>query len=96
MVSADISIFPDIRVKSLDWFVSNFSNSEAPEEVSWGRPSRGSRGNRTDRSKPPPKPGYFEIANVEDALEELIAGGGQFIKRVLGFHGNQNDDNNLI
>jgi len=66
MISEDISIFPDIRVKKLDWFVSNYSNSIDASQVSWGRGQKG--GNRStsrDRNQPKPKKGYFEIANVE-------------------------------
>jgi hypothetical protein len=63
MISNDVSIFPDIRVKKIDWFVSNYSDSENPKDVTWGKPKKVSR--NKDRSKPKPKQGYFEIAKVE-------------------------------
>ena len=63
MISRDISIFPDIRVKKIDWFVSNYSDTESFKDVSWDKPVKRSR--NTDRSKPKPKKGYFEIARVE-------------------------------
>jgi len=66
MISEDISIFPDIRVKRFDWFVSNVSNAVDAGDVSWGQSSKNrSRSTNRDRSKPPPKKGFFEIARVE-------------------------------
>jgi hypothetical protein len=64
MISQDISIFPDIRVKKIDWFVSNISDSTSPESVNWGKASNRNRA-KTDRDKPKPKKGYFEIAYVD-------------------------------
>jgi hypothetical protein len=63
MISNDISIFPDIRVKKVDWFVSNYSDSVNPNDVDWGKSRNTSR--NTDPSKPKPRKGYFEIAQVE-------------------------------
>jgi hypothetical protein len=63
LISDDVSIFPDIRVKKVDWFVSDYSESKNSKDVSWGKPRKVSR-NR-DPSKPMPKQGYFEIAQVE-------------------------------
>jgi hypothetical protein len=67
MVSNDISIFSDIRVKKLDWFVSNVSNSKEAGDVTWGKPKvkRKRRVDKKDRNAPKPKKGYFEIVNVE-------------------------------
>jgi len=62
-IADDVSIFPDIRVKKFDWFVSNFSNSAGSSDVSWGKAKAVSR--NVDRSRPKPKKGYFEIALVE-------------------------------
>jgi len=63
MISNDISIFPDIRVKKLDWFVSDYSDSQSPNDVDWSKPRKVSRSK--DPGKPKPKQGYFEIARVE-------------------------------
>ena len=63
LISNDVSIFPDIRVKKVDWFVSNYSDSEGFKDVVWGKPKKISR--KADRSKPKPVKGYFEIAQVE-------------------------------
>jgi len=63
LISNDVSIFPDIRVKNIDWFVSNYSASESAKDVNWDKAPRPSR--NVDRNKPQPKQGYFEIANVE-------------------------------
>ena len=66
MISNDVSIFPDIRVSKYDWFVSNYSDTEDPAEVSWGRAKKSrSRSSNRDRNAPKPKKGYFEIATVE-------------------------------
>jgi hypothetical protein len=67
MVSNDISIFSDIRVKKLDWFVSNVSNSMKTDDVVWGKAKvkRQRKSAKQDRNAPKPKKGYFEIVNVE-------------------------------
>jgi hypothetical protein len=63
LIGDDISIFPDIRVKKIDWFVSDYSNSRSARDVIWGKRRKAAR--NFDRSKPKPKSGYFEIARVE-------------------------------
>jgi hypothetical protein len=67
MISNDISIFSDIRVKRIDWFVSNVSDSEGADEVVWGKAQlrRQKKTAKKDPNAPKPKKGYFEIANVE-------------------------------
>ncbi len=63
LIAEDISIFPDIRVKKIDWFVSDYSASVSTKEVTWGMPRQPAR--NVDISKPQPIMGYFEIAQVE-------------------------------
>ena len=63
LISRDVSIFPDIRVKKIDWFVSNYSDSIEAKDVAWGKKKKRSR--NTDKNKPKPKQGYFEVAQVE-------------------------------
>ena len=63
LISRDVSIFPDIRVKKIDWFVSNYSDSIEAKDVVWGKKKKSSR--NTDKNKPKPKQGYFEVAQVE-------------------------------
>ncbi|HEY5739645.1 MAG TPA: hypothetical protein VIW27_07955 [Gammaproteobacteria bacterium] len=66
MISEDISIFPDIRVRRLDWFVSNSSAAVDAGDVSWGRSGQtGNRSSSRDRNKPAAKTGYFEIVRLE-------------------------------
>jgi len=66
LISNDISIFPDIRIKKLDWYVSNYSHSTSPRDVNWIKPKRPPRNTRNlDKNAPKPKNGYFEIAEVE-------------------------------
>jgi hypothetical protein len=63
LISQDISIFPDIRVKKIEWFVSNYSDSESEKDVDWASPKPRSR--KVEKGKPRPQKGYFEIAQVE-------------------------------
>jgi len=67
MVSNDISIFSDIRVKKLDWFVSNISDTKEASEVVWGKAKkrRKRKTEKRDPNVPKPKKGFFEIVNVE-------------------------------
>jgi len=65
LISSDVSIFPDIRVKKIDWFVSNYSDSVTLEDVNWGRAKKRKRTGGKDKNRPKPKKGYFEIAHVE-------------------------------
>ena len=68
MVSRDVSLFSDIRVKRMEWFVSNISDTEAANNVSWGKSKRK---RKIDRKKsnatnqPKAKKGLFEIALIE-------------------------------
>lgn len=65
LISRDMSIFSDIRVKKIDWFVSNYSNSLEPTDVVWGK-ARPRKNTKDDKSKlPKPKKGFFEIATIE-------------------------------
>ncbi len=65
LISNDVSIFPDIRIKKVNWFVSNYSNSTGTNDVNWDKPKRPSRKKNQDKNAPKPKKGYFEIAQVE-------------------------------
>jgi len=67
MISSDVSIFSDIRVKNIDWFLANYSDIESASDVEWGKPKKRRRvsGQNTDRNAPKPKKGFFEIARVE-------------------------------
>jgi len=68
LVSDDLSLFSDIRVKSFEWFQSNVSNTEKAEGVNWGAAKISRSNSRTDnknRKIQAPVKGFFEIANVE-------------------------------
>ena len=67
MISADISIFSDIRVKNVEWFVANYSDNKNYADVQWDKPKRRSKKkvDKTGKKAPKPKKGYFEIALVE-------------------------------
>ncbi len=74
LVSQYISLFPDLRVNKIDWFVTNFSGNETAQDVNWDRPNTKRRTNdRTSDYRP--KQGFFEVV-VLDA--ELINFDGDF------------------
>ena len=62
LVSQDISIFSDLRVKKMDWFVSNYADTKEANAVVWGKKSRPVK---AENSKIPHTNGLFEIAVVE-------------------------------
>ena len=61
LISQDVSLFSDIRIKKIDWFTSNMSDSERAAEVNWAKPNR----KRPKPGEKPAKQGYFEVAIVE-------------------------------
>ena len=69
LISSDVSIFSDIRVKKIDWFLANYSDVEAAKDVTWGKPAKRKRKKGSAREKnkdlPKPKKGFFEVALVE-------------------------------
>jgi hypothetical protein len=70
LISNDISLFSDIRVKNINWFVTNYSGTENYEDVQWDKPKK-RRKRKVDKTgkkapkAPKAKKGYFEIALVE-------------------------------
>jgi len=73
VISQDISLFSDIRVTRMEWFLSNLSDSEEASEVNWsGKKSRGrNKKKKTDRKKQKSVKGFFEVANVEAEFLEF-------------------------
>jgi hypothetical protein len=63
LVSQDISIFSDLRVKKMDWFVSNYADTKNSDAVNWGKQT--GRQNRKADAKIPHTKGFFEISVVE-------------------------------
>lgn len=61
-VSQDVSIFSNLRVKKMDWFVSNYADTKDAGAVNWGKQSRQIK---AEKSKIPHTKGLFEIAVVE-------------------------------
>jgi len=74
IVSQDVSLFPDIRIKNFVWFTSKDPNAESVTEVSWGKVKR-SKKKKKKREKPVRKKSsvnsYFEIAVVEGEFLEF-------------------------
>jgi hypothetical protein len=46
----------------MDWFLADYSDTEDPKEVTWGKPRKRKP---VDRNKPKPQKGFFEVAVVE-------------------------------
>jgi hypothetical protein len=68
LISNDISLFSDIRVKKFSWFVTNYSDSKKYTDVQWGKTKKRRKKRRVDKTAknaPKAKKGYFEIALVE-------------------------------
>lgn len=63
LVSQDISIFSDLRVKKMDWFVSNYADTESASAVNWGKQTN--RQTNKINAKIPHTRGFYEIAVVE-------------------------------
>ena len=58
LISQDVSLFSDIRIKEIEWFTSNLSDAESTKDVVWGAPKR----KKPKPGQKPAKKGYFEIA----------------------------------
>ncbi len=71
LISQDVSLFSDIRIKNIDWFTSNMSDSENAVQVNWAKPNR----KRPKPGEKPAKQGYFEVAVVEG---EFLNFGGNY------------------
>ncbi len=63
VVSQDISIFSDIRVKQIDWFVSIYADTKDAGAVTWD--NQANRKSKVSNSEIPHTKGLFEIAVVE-------------------------------
>ena len=70
LISQDVSLFSDIRIKKIDWFTSNISDSDSADDVGWGTSNRKGRRKKKSTQNKPGKKGYFEIATIE----------GEFVK----------------
>jgi len=72
LISQDVSLFSDIRIKKIEWFISNMSDAESVGEVSWGKAKRKKiKKKKKSSQKKPAKKGYFEIAVVEGEFLEF-------------------------
>lgn len=61
-VSQQLSLFDDLRIKQLEWFIADNDQRASPQEVSWQTQKKRSR--RRDRNAPPVRKnykGYYEI-----------------------------------
>ena len=62
LISQDVSLFSDIRIKEIEWFTSNLSDAESAKEVSW---EKARKKRKKANQKKPGKKGYFEVAVVK-------------------------------
>jgi len=74
-VSQDISLFPDIRIKSFIWFTSKDPSAESVADVTWGKALRLKKKKNKKKINPVKKKtsvnSYFEIALVEGEFIEF-------------------------
>ena len=76
LVSQYISLFPELRISNINWFVTNYSGNETADEVNWDRPNTKRQSNKKDRASDfKPERGFFEVI-VFNA--ELIQFNGDF------------------
>jgi hypothetical protein len=78
LVSQDISLFPDIRIKNFVWFISKDPNAESIADVSWGKARRLKKKKKKKNinkkklvKKKTSVNSYFEIALVEGEFLEF-------------------------
>ena len=69
LISQQVSLFSNIRIKDIKWFTTNMSDAESANEVSWGK-AKNKRKKKTTQKKPGQK-GYFEVATVEGEFLEF-------------------------
>ena len=62
LISQDVSLFSNIRIKQINWFTSNMSDAESASEVGWEKAKKKRRKKSTQ--KKPGQKGYFEVATV--------------------------------
>ena len=66
LVSRDISLFSDIRVKNVEWFLSDISDAESSNEVVWNKKAGNNRSRPVSKDRKQKRvKGFFEVANVE-------------------------------
>jgi len=76
LISRDVSLFSDIRVKNIEWFLSDISNASNAKEMAWGELTGNNRSKQlTKNKKQPGVAGFFEVANVE---AEFLNFGGNY------------------
>jgi hypothetical protein len=78
LVSQDVSLYPDIRIKNFVWFTSRDPNSQSIADVTWGKAKRQKRkANKKNKKKKKTIKkisnvnSYFEIALVEGEFLEF-------------------------
>lgn len=66
LISQDVSLFSNLRVKSMEWFVSDISDAEDSQSVSWGIKKGRQKARKSDsKNRQKRVKGFFEIAKVE-------------------------------
>lgn len=76
LISRDVSLFSDIRVKNVEWFLSDISDAESSNEVTWNKLAGNNRNRQPPKNRKQKRvKGFFEVANVE---AEFIDFNGNF------------------
>ena len=66
IISRDVSLFSDIRVTGVEWFLSDISDAEKAGEVGWNNTAFRKKNKRSDKKKKQRREkGFFEVANVD-------------------------------
>jgi len=66
LISRDVSLFSDIRVKNVEWFLSDISDAGSSKEVGWKNLAGNSRNVQPSKNKKQKRvKGFFEVAIVE-------------------------------
>ncbi len=76
LISRDVSLFPDIRVKNIEWFVAEFSDAADAQSVGWSNNKARRKSRKSSKKKRQPRvKGFFEIAEVQ---AEFLNFGGNY------------------
>ena len=66
LISRDVSLFSDIRVKNIEWFVADISDAGSSDEIGWGKSVKRKTNKKSGQKKKQKRiKGFFEVANVD-------------------------------
>ncbi len=71
LVSQDVSLFPDIRIKKFIWFTSRDPSADSVRNVNWGTVKRNKKKKNNPIRKKSSANSYFEIVVIEGEFLEF-------------------------